>query len=58
LWRQDATLEEVPQGERDQNIREVLTEIGNKMKRRNKVNELTQFNVMKVQQNLALAEYP
>ena len=28
------------------------------MKRRNKVNELTQFKVMKVQKNLALAEYP
>ena len=28
------------------------------MKRRNKVNELTQFKVMKVQQNLAMALYP
>ena len=48
LWAQDASLEEVPQADRDQNVKEVLMEIGNKMKRRNKVNELTDFKVMKI----------
>ena len=58
LWAQDASEMDVPQDERDEIIEEVLTEIGKKMKRRNKVNEMTTFKTKKVQQNLALVEYP
>lgn len=43
LWHQDASLEEVPQHERDDTIKEVILEIGNKMKRRFKVPEMTSF---------------
>ena len=49
LWKQDATLEEVDQKQRDETINEVLIEIGNKMKRRNKVTEMNDFHVKKVQ---------
>ena len=58
LWREGATLDEVNQADRDETINEVLVEIGNKMKRRNQAPELTAFKVKKVQQNLALVEYP
>ena len=58
LWREGASLEEVPQPERDEIVKEVLQEIGNKMKRRHKVSDLVAFNVKKVRENLALVEYP
>lgn len=48
LWHEGASLEEVDQKTRDENINEVLIEIGNKMKRRNRVHEMMDFIVKKV----------
>ena len=48
LWREGSSLEEVAQVERDEIVNEVLTEIGNKMKRRHKQPELNNFKVKKV----------
>ena len=49
LWDEHASLEEVPKKERDETLKEVLTEIGNKMKRRHKLKELMTFEVKKMQ---------
>ena len=48
LWHEGASLEEVDQKTRDENINEVIIEIGNKMKRRNRVTEMMDFIVKKV----------
>ena len=58
LWHEGASLEEVHQDHRDHVIGDVLHEIGEQMDHLNDKHELTVFEIRKVQENLALVEYP
>ena len=58
LWKEGATLEEVPQKERDEYIDEALMEISSKMKRKHKLRSLSKFNIREMKDNFVDVEYP
>ena len=58
MWHENADEVQVPPNERKKIVEEVLVEVANKMKRRFYLNDMQVFDVKKLQDNLALVEYP
>ena len=58
LWHQGASLKEVSQEHRDHTVHEVLMSISDEMHHRHDIEALADFHVVKMQDNLALVEYP
>ena len=58
LWHQGASLKDVSQEHRDHTVHEVLMSISDEMYHRHEIEALSDFHMVKMQDNLALVEYP